>query len=956
MAEALSVVGAVSSVIQLVEFTTKVFGRVNQYIRRVDEAPETLRGIGIHLPLFIDALQRIQFHIDFGHFNPQTSSALNIMINECYSQMIALDDLMTKLTPEQGDSRLTKTRKAILSLKDESTLERIFSKVSGYIKMLLLYQNSVTATHTMINTKLVLKQLENASFSETTMRIDCVAATGDSRSLSIDNSAPRLASKSLANYFRQNKERRITYFMGLARFGFYWAFQADLDLSWGNYGFSIIPSLHFQRLVKNTSPGFQLVYKCCLYQLDIHTACQELFNLFQRGAISPWDTFPDGRTWLERLLTNFGLRNSIISEFITTLCKCGALTRNKTPLLSLVAGLKDRGLHLKTLKELLASGYDCSLDTTFTDLFGSHRQFRKGDKFAPCFFDQDDGEYEPFLLKFLVECSKNAFGVWGQTPLMDSVLSGSKTEISKLLQHPECLKAKNALGQTVFHLAVLRPDVLSLLIKAYSDFGVPEFNAPDSSGASPLHYAAAYGCTTSVISLLKAGADPLEDGHLTFIITALFWNHWDVAAEALAFLRATPRTSDAFIQNELRYLMTELLDGSDRIGLSPIFRGRSSEILEKMFSLGVDKHMLSGHGKTLLHYAPDSEWIDHLFDSGFQHIDHSDSKGDTALMAFIPDRSDRVWNILARGCNINHRNNRSETALHKACAIGWFYCIRSSIYQDEVTVDPAVLATISRDLAVIAELLHQGADTWILDDCRCPCAPDGCSAFLRMLRSCGYHQDGYIWILECLLMLNEIQGQTVAEKVLFEINRLREFESADMTHVCCRRRLTAHGLTAHEPMDDAEVDEIVDEENEFVTNLEETMRNTSFNPDKEFLEEGWLGLIGEFRTLSISSKPRRFWVSWNPTTVNGEQVLFKSDSLFNSSISDRANIWIEEEEDRFWYSEGFTVPESSIYSSWVEWFFKNSGKYDYPLPVDNNWYEKRKYWATRQAEVLEGLS
>lgn len=299
MAEALTVVGAVASVIQLVDFTTKVFERVNQYVRRADEAPETLRDIGIHLPLFIDALRRIQFHIDFGHFNPQASSALNILTDECYSQMIVLDDLMKKLTPEQGDSKLTKTRKAILSLKDERTLERIFYKVSGYIKMLLLYQNSVTTTHTMVNTKLVLKQLENASCSETTMSIDCVATTGASRSLSIENSAPHVASKSLANYSGQKKQRRISYFMGLARFGFYWAFQADLDLSWGNYGFSISPSLHLQRLVKNTSPGFRLVYKCHFNGLDIQTTCNELFNLLQRGVISPWDTFPDGTTWLE---------------------------------------------------------------------------------------------------------------------------------------------------------------------------------------------------------------------------------------------------------------------------------------------------------------------------------------------------------------------------------------------------------------------------------------------------------------------------------------------------------------------------------------------------------------------------------------------------------------------------------------------------------------------------------
>ena len=168
--------------------------------------------------------------------------------------------------------------------------------------MLLLYQNSVTSTHTMANTKLVLKQIENASILETTTRIGSVtkeALVVDSQSISAENSTPQAASKSLANYFKRNKQRRISYFMGLARFGLLWAFQADLDLSWGNYGFSISPSLHFQPLVKNTSPGFYLILKCQHERLDIQTSCGDLVRLFQTGTVSPCDIFPNGMSWLE---------------------------------------------------------------------------------------------------------------------------------------------------------------------------------------------------------------------------------------------------------------------------------------------------------------------------------------------------------------------------------------------------------------------------------------------------------------------------------------------------------------------------------------------------------------------------------------------------------------------------------------------------------------------------------
>jgi hypothetical protein len=200
-------------------------------------------------------------------------------------------------------------------------------------------------------------------------------------------------------------------------------------------------------------------------------------------------------------------------------------------------------------------------------------------------------------------------------------------------------------------------------------------------------------------------------------------------------------------------------------------------------------------------------------------------------------------------------------------------------------------------------------------------------------------------------MLNEIQGQTAAQKLLFEINRLREFEMADMTHVCCRREFAR----ARKPMDDAEVDEIVDEENEFVKNLEDTMRNRSFNPDNESVEGTWLSLIGDFWT---PLKGPRLWASWDPTTgqLNGQAPL--NPNLFiHSDTTAGMRFYIEEEEDQFLFSpKGFPAPESSIYAAWVEWAYQNSDRYDYPLSVDKNWYEKRKYWAARQAEVLKGLS
>ncbi|CAI7600358.1 unnamed protein product [Penicillium manginii] len=889
MAEALTVVGAVASFIQLVDFTTKVCERVNHYIHRVDEAPGNLRDVAIYLPLFIDSLRRTQFHIDFGHFNPQTSSALKILIDECFSQMNELDDLMTKLAPEQGDSKLTKTRKAILSLKDEKTLERIFSKVKGYIEMLLLYQNSVTSTHTMANTKLVLKQIEKAAARIDFESVTAGALVVDSQSISTRSSTQSAGSRGLANYSKRNKQRRISYFMGLTRFGLLWAFQADLDLSWGNYGFSISPSLHFQQLVKNTSPGYQI--------------------------------------------------------------------------LSLVARWNKSGIHLELLKELLASGYDCSIDSTVDRLRWKPSKWNNmetqdgnaHDGF--CYYrpynDRDGkSQCEPFLLKFLVECSKNSYGVWGQTPLMDRILCGSEPEISSLLGHPQFLRGRNCLGQTATHVAVLRPDVLSMLLQ----FDVADIDGADFCGNSPLVYAAAYGYTDSVIELLKAGADPLEGGHLKFLHWAFFWNHRDVAKETFSFFRATARFSAPFLKGELHYFMEKEIYPS--LCWRQFFWGSSPEFLEMMLTLGVDKHILFEDGSTLLHYAKDPKWINSLFNAGFQKIDHRNNEGETALMKFIPAENRLVRHALIRNCSVNYRNNRGQTPLHKAFANSPYptYWIDNNT----ATYKSHYLWSISNNFATIARLLDHGADTSIHDNCRCPCAPDGCSPFRPLIGLLGLGKSrAYIWIMECLLMLIDFQGQTIAQKALFEIKRVREFELADMTHVCCNRG----SFYPREPMDDAEVDEIIDEEKEFVALLEKKMRDPATTPDKISIEESWLSLISDFGILDEPFRRMTFWELCDPdsTMCSHDLSSLKLKNKPGPVSSKGLNITrVEEGEDKYWQlaetTEGHEMPSSSIYCDWVEWVYENPHEYYYPFPIDRNWYERRKYWATRQAEVLDGLS
>jgi len=60
------------------------------------------------------------------------------------------------------------------------------------------------------------------------------------------------------------------------------------------------PSLTFQRVVGNDSPGFKYLRELRKGRvLDWEEAKGELQNLFDSGKASPRDVDPDGQTWIE---------------------------------------------------------------------------------------------------------------------------------------------------------------------------------------------------------------------------------------------------------------------------------------------------------------------------------------------------------------------------------------------------------------------------------------------------------------------------------------------------------------------------------------------------------------------------------------------------------------------------------------------------------------------------------
>ncbi|PVH90870.1 hypothetical protein DM02DRAFT_620815 [Periconia macrospinosa] len=136
MAEALAVVGIVASIIQLVDFGSRVLKRLEEYQSELGDIPEAFRHIKTELPVLLDALRQTKATIGAGSVQDESKKALLPAVEGCTVQIKALDDIIAKALPASGDSWARRRRKALGSLRYDAKVEKITAVVRGYIQTL----------------------------------------------------------------------------------------------------------------------------------------------------------------------------------------------------------------------------------------------------------------------------------------------------------------------------------------------------------------------------------------------------------------------------------------------------------------------------------------------------------------------------------------------------------------------------------------------------------------------------------------------------------------------------------------------------------------------------------------------------------------------------------------------------------------------------------------------------
>lgn len=146
MAEALTVISVVTNIIQLVDFSSKVLRRLDEFRSSLGGVPQSFRHFCAELPVLKITLRQIKEAIEAGSVQDETENALMPAIQGCKEQIQLLDTLLAKTLPLATDSQLKRGAKAVLSLKQEAKVESIRKILQGYVKTLTFYYTAVSST------------------------------------------------------------------------------------------------------------------------------------------------------------------------------------------------------------------------------------------------------------------------------------------------------------------------------------------------------------------------------------------------------------------------------------------------------------------------------------------------------------------------------------------------------------------------------------------------------------------------------------------------------------------------------------------------------------------------------------------------------------------------------------------------------------------------------------------
>lgn len=87
MSEALAIIGLVAAIVQLVDFSTKIVARLEDFLSKSQEAPTALRDICVQLPLVANDLRQTKTQVEARVLTQERRNAVLAVIKACQAHL-----------------------------------------------------------------------------------------------------------------------------------------------------------------------------------------------------------------------------------------------------------------------------------------------------------------------------------------------------------------------------------------------------------------------------------------------------------------------------------------------------------------------------------------------------------------------------------------------------------------------------------------------------------------------------------------------------------------------------------------------------------------------------------------------------------------------------------------------------------------------------------------------------
>ena len=91
MAEAIAVVGLVAAIVQFIDASTKIIGRIDNFITRSNEVPVAFRDIRSQLPLLLSDLERTKSQAEQHELALDTQTAVLAVVRGCHKHITVME-------------------------------------------------------------------------------------------------------------------------------------------------------------------------------------------------------------------------------------------------------------------------------------------------------------------------------------------------------------------------------------------------------------------------------------------------------------------------------------------------------------------------------------------------------------------------------------------------------------------------------------------------------------------------------------------------------------------------------------------------------------------------------------------------------------------------------------------------------------------------------------------------